>query len=275
MTEPTTETTQMSWSESVAIEPAGDGRFRAHVGEHWKSLQGVHGGVVAALALTATERVLADLGVDPTTTLRAATFGYVSGNVQGDLDLEVEIVRRGRAMITSHATTSQGGKTTTVARFHHSTPWEGPVYSAAPPAPVRPEGTVRLHRPGAQTHINNVETHLHPDTTIFAGTERAEWLAWSRPQQGATFDSAWLVMFGDYFPPAVFARASGPQRAVTIEYSIQIHSAQGQWTLGEGEYLAARMHAFHSHDGFAVEDGWIYLPDGTLLATVRQTRLAG
>jgi len=35
------------------------------------------------------------------------------------------------------------------------------------------------------------------------------------------------------------------------------------------------MHTFHSDDGFAVEDGWIHLPDGTLLATVRQTRLTG
>ena len=275
MSEQAPASTELSWNESVAIEPIGDDRFRARVGEQWKSLQGVHGGVVAALALTATERVLADLGVDPATTLRAATFGYVSGNVQGDLEIDVEVVRRGRAMITSHATTSQGGKTTTVARFHHSTPWEGPVYSAAPPMPVRPEGTVRLARPGEPTHINNVETYLHPDTTIFAGQERAEWLAWSRPQQGSSFDSAWLAMFGDHFPPAVFARATGPQRAVTIEYSLQIHDARGQWTLGDDEYLAVRMHAFHSNDGFAVEDGWIYLPDGSLLATVRQTRLAG
>ena len=66
-----------------------------------------------------------------------------------------------------------------------------------------------------------------------------------------------------------------PQRAVTIEYGIQVHDAAGSWTLGEGELLTARMHAFHSHDGFAVEDGWIHLPDGTLLATTRQTRLAG
>ena len=76
-------------------------------------------------------------------------------------------------------------------------------------------------------------------------------------------------------PSAVFARTTSPVRAVTIEYSIQIHSAAGSWTLADGDYLAARMHTFHSHDGFAVEDGWIHLPDGTLLATVRQSRLAG
>jgi acyl-CoA thioesterase len=265
----------MDWTQAMTVQRADGDRFVAHVGEEWTSLQGVHGGVVAALALTSVEQFLRDAGVDPAATLRAATFGYVSGNVVGDLSIDVELVRRGRAMVTTHARTSQGGKTTTVARFHHSTPWEGAAYSDAPTMPGRPRDTVRLHRPGSLSHLNNVETHLHPDTTVFGGADRAEWLAWSRPLEGDTFDTAWLTMFADYFPPAVFARATEPQRAVTIEYSLQVHSAAGRWSLQPDEFLAARMHAFHSNDGFAVEDGWIHLPNGELLATSRQTRLAG
>ena len=265
----------MDWTDAIAVEPAGPDRFRAHVDEQWSSLQGVHGGIVAALALRSVEQVLADLDVDPATTLRAATVGYVRGNSIGELTIDVEVVRRGRAMVASHARTTQDGRTTTVARFHHSTPWEGPAYSDAPPMPTRPSGTVRLEVSDRPAHLNNVETHLHPDTTVFAGADRAEWLAWSRPLTGDSFDSAWLTMFADYFPPAVFARATTPQRAVSIEYSLQVHSAAGRWRLDDDAYLATRMHAFHSHDGFAVEDGWIYLPDGTLLATARQTRLAG
>lgn len=265
----------MNWTAATAVEYIEDGHYRAHVDEDWTSLQGVHGGIVAALALTATEQVLQQAEVDPATTLRAATFGYVSGNVVGDLGIDVEIIRRGRTMITTHARTVQQGKTTTIARFHHSTPRGGPAFSDAPPPPGRPTDTVRLFRGDRPAHLNNVETYLHPDTALFAGTARAELIAWSRPLHGGAFDSAWLTMFGDYFPPAVFARATEPQRAVTVEYGIQVHSAAGSWTLADGEYLAARMHTFHSHDGFAVEDGWIHLPDGTLLATVRQTRLAG
>lgn len=265
----------MDWTHALALEQETQHRFRGYVGEEWSSLQGVHGGVVAALALKAAEQVLTAAGVDPATTLRAATFGYVSGNTIGDLTVDVEVIRRGRSMVTTHARTTQAGKTTTVARFHHSTPWEGPAYSDAPVMPERPPGTVRLEVSDRPAHVNNVETHLHPDTTVFAGAARAEWLAWSRPLSGGSFDSTWLAMYGDYFPPAVFARATEPQRAVTIEYSLQVHSAAGNWSLGDGELLATRIHAFHSGDGFAVEDGWIYLPDGALLATVRQTRLAG
>jgi acyl-CoA thioesterase len=265
----------VNWEDALAVEATGEGRFHAHVDDSWTSLQGVHGGFVAALALTAAERCLLDAGVEPTATLRAATVGYVAGNVVGDLTIEVEIIRRGRALVTSHARTSQHGRTTTVARFHHSPPWEGLAYSDAPPMPERPSATVPLRRPGVPSHINNVDTHLHPETDLFSGSDRAEWFAWSRPLDGESFEAPWLLMFGDYFPPAVFARATTPRRAVTIEYGMQIHDGAGRWQLGDSGCLSARIHAFHSGAGFAVEDGWIYMPDGALLATTRQTRLAG
>lgn len=264
----------MNWDDTINLEQISPTSFTATIDEDWTSLQGAHGGVVAALAVTAAERVVTELGVDPATTIRSATFGYSRGNSIGDLRLDVEVVRRGRALLTTHVVATQDDRTTTVARLHHSTSWEGAEFSDAPTPPERPDGTVRLEWPG-RAHLNNVETHLDPSTLAFTQTERAEWIAWCRPLHDGSFDTAWLTMFGDYFPPAVFTRSAGPTRAVTIEYSIQVHSATGTWDLGEEGYLTARMHAFHAHDGFAVEDGWIWMPDGKLLATVRQTRLAG
>lgn len=264
----------MDWDVTTQLEHLGPDSFSADIGEDWSSLQGAHGGVVAALAVRAATIVVDGLGVDPATTVRAASFGYVRGNTVGRLRLDVEVIRQGRALVTTHVRASQGGRTTTVARLHHSTPWDGTELDDAPPAPTRPAGTIRLEWPGP-AHLNNVETHLHPETLAFTGTTRAEWIAWSRPLHGGTFDTAWLTMFGDYFPPAVFTSSTTPTRAVTIEYSIQIHDGAGAWDLADDEHLVARVHAFHAHDGFAVEDGWIWLPGGRLLATTRQTRLAG
>jgi len=112
----------MNWIDATGVTRLGDRCFRAHVDEQWTSLQGVHGGVVAAIAVNASSTVLRDEGADTTTQLRAATFGYVSGNTVGDLTIDVEIIRRGRTMSTTHPRVTQADNTTTAARFHHTTP---------------------------------------------------------------------------------------------------------------------------------------------------------
>lgn len=264
----------MNWNDHASISPTGNGSFSAQIDDHWLALKGLHGGIVAALVVEATDAVLADHGVEPDIILRAATFGYLSTNDVGDSTIEIDVVRQGRSMITSHARVIQNGAITTVARLHHSAPRSGLEFSDAPPPMSKPDDVVRLDRP-TPNHFRNVEAHLHPDTTMFGDAERAEWIAWARPLDTDTFDSSWLTMYGDFYPPPVFAQLDAPTPAVTIEYSIQIHDHARRWTLAPDAHLATRMHTFHSHDGLAVEDGSIHHPDGTLLATVRQTRLSG
>ncbi len=264
----------MNWKGHATITPNGERSFTTHIDDRWLALKGVHGGIVAALMTDAVEAVLREHGIGAETTLRAATFGYVNANDIGGSTIDVDIIRRGRSMVTTHATVTQNDATTTVGRFHHSTSRPGQQFSDLEPPSSKPAGAVRL-APPSPNHFRNVDTYLHPDTTLFGGADRAEWIAWSRPLEADAFDTSWLTMFGDYFPPALFAKVDQATPAVTVEYSIQIHDNSGQWTLEPDQYLATRMHTFHSHDGFAVEDGWIHHPDGTLLATVRQTRLAG
>ncbi|MFV0307191.1 MAG: thioesterase family protein [Desertimonas sp.] len=264
----------MTWNGHAALTSRNATRFTAEVDDHWSALSGLHGGVVAGLMAEAVEAVLGDDGGASAATLRAATFGFVRTNRPGALDIDVDVVRRGRSMVTSHVTTSRAATVTTVGRTHHSAARDGHEFSDAAPAAPRPPDTVAFDPP-APNHFANVDLHLHPDTQPFCGADRAEWIGWGRPRHGDVVTSAWLVMFGDLLPPAVFARVEQPSPAVSVEYSIQIHDDAGSWSLAPGEYLATRAHAFHSHRGFAIEDGSIHLPDGALLATVRQTRLAG
>jgi acyl-CoA thioesterase len=110
---------------------------------------------------------------------------------------------------------------------------------------------------------------------MFAGRPQARWLAWTRPTAPDVVDGPWLTMLGDYFPPAVCVRYTGPARAVSIEYAIQLHTSADPVPLGPDDLLACTMHTTHAAEGFALEDGSIWAPDGLLLATIRQTRLAG
>ena len=224
----------MNWEQAVALERNGQQNFRAVLGVDWSALQGIHGGFATAIAVRAAGEVVRESGAEAGTTLRAMTVGFARGSVAGPADIAVEIVRKGRNMVTTHARVEQGGGPTLLVRCHHSTPWEGMVYSDAPPAPVMPGGCSRLDINAPNAALGNVETHLHPATPVLGGGQRAEWMAWCRPKHSSTFDSVWLTMFGDYFPPAVFARRREPSRAVSIEYSLQIHRAEGEACLAHG-----------------------------------------
>ena len=74
----------MRWPQMAIPSSRLSHRFRAHVDEQWTSLQGVHGGVVAAIAVNASSTVLRDEGTDSAMQLRAATFGYVAGSAGPD-----------------------------------------------------------------------------------------------------------------------------------------------------------------------------------------------
>jgi acyl-CoA thioesterase len=238
------------------------------------ALQGVHGGFVASLAVRAVNRTLGDAS----RTLRAATFGFIRGVRPGAATFVVEEVRSGRSLATYHVSVDQGeGPPAVVGRLHLSPPWAGADFSdVTPPALLeRHPDALRFNIPGGQGHVHHLPTWLHPETTLFGGHADARWMAWTRPTHPDRVDAEWLTMLGDYFPPAVAVRNTGPTRAVTIEYSIQIHTSTDPYPLGSRQDLACEMHATHAASGFAVEDGTIWAPDGTLLATVRQTRLAG
>jgi hypothetical protein len=81
----------MNWVDDSRLHEFADGRLAGHLPQHWKSLQGMHGGLVAALAVRAADKHVNDLGAPTDCTLRAATFGFVRGSVAG------EVIPGGRA----------------------------------------------------------------------------------------------------------------------------------------------------------------------------------
>ncbi len=255
---------------ATVLTPTGTNSYAAELPEEWVALQGVHGGFAAAVAVRAAEDTLADR----TRTLRAATFGFLRGLRPGPAAIDIEDIRVGRSLATFHVTISQaGGPPSVFGRCHFSTPWDGSAFSDLVPPPLTPpHDALPLTTP---EHLRHLPTLVHPDTTLFAGAAEARWLAWTHPTPPDRVNGPWLTMLGDYFPPAVFVTSTGPTRAVSIEYSIQIHTNLQPLALAPGDYLTCTVHASHAAEGFAIEDATIWSPRGTLLATTRQTRLAG
>jgi acyl-CoA thioesterase len=77
------------------LELAGDGpRFTATISDAWQLMVAPQGGVVAALAVRAMERVLGH----PEQTLRTLTAMFAGQVAGGPVEIDVQVLRRGRSM---------------------------------------------------------------------------------------------------------------------------------------------------------------------------------
>ncbi|HEV7524372.1 MAG TPA: thioesterase family protein, partial [Acidimicrobiia bacterium] len=82
------------FSRGTAVERTGPGRFTADLGEHWNCPIAPQGGIVAATAARAME---AELG-EPTQTLRSMNAVFAGQVRHGPIEIEVEVLRRGRSV---------------------------------------------------------------------------------------------------------------------------------------------------------------------------------
>jgi acyl-CoA thioesterase len=86
--------------EALDLVEVGEGRFETTIGDHWQLIAIPQGGILAAIAVEAMERVLGD----PEERLRTLT-GLFAGQVAGGpVVVEVRVIRRGRSMSQLEAT---------------------------------------------------------------------------------------------------------------------------------------------------------------------------
>lgn len=131
--------------EALDLEPAGEGRFRGHIGEVWQLATVPQGGIVAAMAVEAMEQVLAD----PSQTLRTMTSMFAGQVAGGAVEIDVRFLRRGRSMSQLMATVHNPGSaagTTVVAAF--GGPRRGVDFTEVrPPSVEGPEGVRSFRDP--------------------------------------------------------------------------------------------------------------------------------
>jgi acyl-CoA thioesterase len=274
MAQPTVELAP-SFAKDTAIEPIGDGRWRARLDDRWQSLIALHGGYAAAIVVRA---LLAEL--EPSgQALRNVTTRFVRSPQAGPAEVRIEVERQGRSVSFASGRLVQDDRTVLLVAATFAAPttsglrWEEhrrPRRSGPPPA-----GLPRFSGTGRVDHFHQVDVRLDPDVVPFSGQGSAWIGAWMRPLDGEPVDVPWLVAAGDVLPPASFSRTSGPTRAASIDYTIYFASADPAARVPVGADLYVETHATLAADGMLVEDGVLWAPDGSVLAVSRQTRLGG
>jgi len=102
--------------DDLELDEVGDGRFRTAISDSWRLAMAPQGGIVTAVAVRAMQRVLGH----PEQTLRTLTAMFAGVVLGGPVEVDVQVLRRGRSMSQLTATVRNDGSDaglTAVAAF--------------------------------------------------------------------------------------------------------------------------------------------------------------
>jgi acyl-CoA thioesterase len=264
--------------DATTLRPAGPGRHGATLDAVWNLRPLPQGGILTAIAVRAME---AELG-DDTQQPRTLHTTFVAQVADGDLEVEVEVLRRGRSMSHARAEVRNPG----AARGHVTTcvfgaPREGFEFTdLRPPEDIPPPDACVSYRdpppPGVTDQFDPVAFweqllenrvamgHLWWDPYVPDRAERALWTRFDDPPllEDGRLDPLGLIVIADTMPGAVGERI-GPQErlwfAPSVDLTVHLFGdCRSPWVL-------AHNRARYAGDGYASADMalWDYGPDLT------------
>jgi acyl-CoA thioesterase len=269
------------WRENVSDGLPGDaaqagasGRlvFGAEIAPDWRAGRGPHGGYLAAMLLRALVESVADAQRAP----RSLTIHYARAPEPGPVQITTTLERQGRSLSTLSARMHQGEHLIALVLAAFSVPWGDPEISdvrmpaVEPPDPSR-EG-VKLIAHGGPEFARHIVLQPRMAGRPLSGAEQPmEVRAWLGLAEPRPLDAVSLAFFSDALIPAPYMRLSEAAAVPTVDLTVHFltHMAPAH-ERDPRELCLARTRTELIHEGFFVEDGAIWAPDGTLLARSRQ-----
>ena len=262
------------------LELGGGGpRFTTAISDTWRLAVAPQGGVVAAIAVRAMERVLGH----PEQALRTMTAVFAGQVACGPVEVDVQVLRRGRSMSQLAATVCNvGGDAGLTAIAAFGAPRRGFEFTelAMPDVPgpdglrsfrdPLPDGVVfEFDRPPMPFWEEVIESRpvigRAPWEPFEDGpAEAAFWYRLDDPplRDDGGLDVAGLIVMCDTMPSSVGQKLgpdSGQWFAPSVDYTLHVFGpARPGWLLA---HLTAR----HAGDGYASVDLSLWDPDGPRL----------
>jgi acyl-CoA thioesterase len=247
-------------------------RFGAVVAPDWRAGRGPHGGYLAAMLL----RALVESVADATRAPRSLTIHYARAPEPGPVQITTTLERGGRSLSTLSARMHQDGQLIVLALAAFSVPWGGPEISdvrmpAVDPADPSRDGVKLIKRGGPEFAHHIVLQPRMPGIPLSGEEQPMEVLTWIGLAAPRPLDALSLAFYSDALIPAPYMRVSEPVAVPTVDLTVHFHTHDAQRHVPDPRTLClARTSTELVHEGFFVEDGTIWAPDGTLLAKSRQ-----
>lgn len=262
------------FSRATSLRVRAGGGYVAEIGPEWQLAVVPQGGIVAAIAARAMAR---DLGVDDQP-LRSFTAVFAGQVAVGSVEIDVQILRRGRSLSQATATVRNPGASaglTAIAVFGASRPGFSFTDRPYPDHVGAPESSTSMRDPWPDdvegpsfdpmpfwnevVHTRFITGHPPWEDYVPTGSEQ---LSWSRfdatPLDGdGNLDPLGLLVLADAMPGAVSERMGndsppwfGPSADLTFHWFGHTRS----------DWIVVRNHARHAGDGYASVDAELWDP---------------
>lgn len=272
-----------SFAEDVVVEPTSPGRYRACLDHGWDLIPLPQGGIVASLALRAATIEVAS----PTTSLRSSTTVFAGQVVPGELEIDVQVLRRGRSAVQVAASVRNAGAeagASVVAVF--GGPRRGPsfvdVRPPEVPAPLdcpryedsMPAELLALGTPPFWTKVEVRRALGHAPWDDYAPTtsDSASWLRFQVPPVLAdgSLDPLGVLTLADRMPGSV-SEKTGPEgpRWYAPSADLTVHLLAALRT----EWVLAHDRARWADGGWASAETTLWDQQGTIVAYATQMML--
>lgn len=254
-----------TWSEVCVVDERGGCTLPAE----WGQGRAAFGGLVAGLCLRAARAKA------PIRPLRSVLVSFVGPVSPGPAQIVSRLLRQGRALSQVEARLVQGGQDCAVllAAFGDGRQTGLPSLPGPPPPPA-PLPEVLPAFPflaGITPDFTRYLDYLWVGEGLpFGGGPVARTGGWVRFQDQAPVDEAGALGLLDAWPAPVLTLLTAPAAASTVTWMVDLVRPwpvggvdPAAWWRFEGRGTAAG-------EGYADVDGWLWGPDGALVATSRQ-----
>ncbi|MFY9468659.1 MAG: thioesterase family protein [Solirubrobacterales bacterium] len=282
----------ISFDQAVSVRSAGDRRYSGAIHPSWDGPLTTHGGILAAIGLSAIET---EVNAERATQVRSLTCQFLRPPKHGELEVVVEPLRAGRRISSSRALISQDDRvlismlaTHSARGMHEAARWS-PNIPAANPAPSRDAArrdfaTYRRDGGGwvempeqAPPYFHRVLIAPQFGDPVFAGppaddgdgTENGGWLALP---EARPIDPTFLTFCVDAFWPSVFQPLRELVAAPTLDLTIHYRAELPPEGLVD-QPLLVHNRTVAMLGGLADSDSRVFSTDGSLLAQARQLQL--
>lgn len=259
------------FDRDIAVTPINEGHYAVTISDTWNVIVGPNGGYIAAIIFNGMKTMLGDVQT------RSVTFHFLSASVPGAAELFVTIEKKGRSLSTCSARLIQGDRTIALAIATFASKrsefgfrdFEAPLVT--PADEIEPSKRMNPELAGYVPFRGHYDQRLAIGPTPPEIGDDGRVGGWTRFKQHRVFDDLAVAAISDSWFPGLNARPTPePMHAPTVDHTVHFLRSVPLTDMALEDFLLVEFTTSVAAEGYLIENGKIWSPDGVLIAESQQ-----